>query len=79
VACISCTIEVLDQRGSADRFLARYRKTLSVCPQLLLGDQALHEFGSLLLIGLNALVQEHFAHLRNRPLLVFSDPLDVLP
>ena len=51
----------------------------SLCPQLLLGDQALHEFGSFLLIGLNALVQEHFAHLRNRPLLVFSDPLDVLP
>ena len=58
---------------------ARITATLSLCPQFLLGDQALHEFGSFLLIGLNALVQEHFAHLRNRPLLVFSDPLDVLP
>ena len=38
-----CTIEVLDQRGIADRFPVRYRKTLSLCPQLLLGDQALHE------------------------------------
>jgi hypothetical protein len=75
----SCTIEVLDQRGIADRFPVRYRKNLSLCPQLLLGDQALHEFGSFLLIGLNALVQEHFAYLRNRPLLVFSDPFDVLP
>jgi hypothetical protein len=45
----------------------------------LLGNQALHEFRSFLLIGLDALVQEHFAHLRNRPLLVLSDPLDVLP
>ena len=58
---------------------ARITATLSLCPQFLLGDQALHEFGSFLLIGLNALVQEHFAHLRNRPLLVFSDPFDVLP
>jgi hypothetical protein len=58
---------------------ARITATLSLCPQFLLGDQALHEFGSFLLIGLNALVQEHFAHLRNRPLLVLSDPLDVLP
>ena len=74
-----CTIEVLDQRGIADRFPVRYRKTLSLCPQLLLGDQALHEFGPFLLIGLNALVREHFAHLRNRPPLVFSDPFDVLP
>jgi len=75
----SCTIEVLDQRGIADRFPVRYRTTLSLGPQLLLGDRALDEFGSFFLVGLTALVQEHFAHLRNRPLLVFSDPLDVLP
>jgi hypothetical protein len=39
----SCTIEVLDQPGIADRFPVRYRKALSLCPQLLLGDQTLHE------------------------------------
>jgi len=44
----SCTIEVLDQRGIADRFPVRYRKTLSLSPQLLLGDQALDEFGPFL-------------------------------
>ena len=43
-----CTIEVLDQRGIADRFPVRYRKTLSLSPQLLLGDQALDEFGPFL-------------------------------
>ena len=52
-----CTIEVLDQRGIADRFPVRYRKTLSLSPQLLLGDQALDEFGPFLLIVLNALAR----------------------
>jgi hypothetical protein len=53
--------------------------SISLCPQLLFGNQALHKPRSFFLVGLNALVQEHFAHLRNRPLLVFSDPLNVLP
>jgi hypothetical protein len=32
-------------------------------PSLLLGDQALHELGPLLLVGLDAFVQQHFADL----------------
>jgi hypothetical protein len=39
-------------------------------PSLLLGDQALHELGPFFLVGLNTFVKEHFADLRQSPLLV---------
>ena len=73
----SCTIAVLDQRGIADRFPVRYRKTLSLCSQLLLGDQALHESGSFLLIRFDPFIQQHLADLRDVALLVLSHSFNV--
>ncbi len=46
-------------------------------PQLLFGDQALHKFGTFLLIGLDALVKQHFADLRYRSLLLLSTAANV--
>jgi hypothetical protein len=41
-------------------------------PQLLFGDQALHELGSFFLVGLAPFVQQHLGDLGKIPLLVIS-------
>ena len=48
-------------------------------PGLLLGDQELHELGLFLLVRLNPFVQQHLADLRDRPLFLVSDSLNVSP
>jgi hypothetical protein len=41
-------------------------------PSLLLGNQALHELGPFLLVGLDPFVQQHLADLRYRPVFFIS-------
>jgi len=48
-------------------------------PGLLLGDQALHELGPFLLVSLDALVQQHLTDLRDGPLLLIRNLLNVPP
>ena len=52
-------------------------RVLLLHPQLLLGDKALHQLSPFLLIGLDTLIQEHFANLRNVSLLVIRYSLNV--
>jgi hypothetical protein len=42
-------------------------------PSLLLGDQSLHELGTFLFVGLDTLVKQHLADLRDGPLFLLSD------
>ena len=46
-------------------------------PSLLLSDQALHELGALLLVGLDAFVEQHFTNLAQGSLFLFGNPLEV--
>jgi hypothetical protein len=48
-------------------------------PGLLLGDQALHELGPFPLVGLDTFVQQHLADLRDGPLFLIGDSLNVSP
>lgn len=48
-------------------------------PSFLLGDQALNKLGPLLLVGLNPFVQQHLTDLRDGPLFLISDLLNVAP
>jgi hypothetical protein len=48
-------------------------------PGLLLGHQALHELGPFLLVGLDPFVQQHLTNLRDGPLFLISDSLNVSP
>lgn len=50
-----------------------------VDPALLLSDETLHELWPLLFIGFDAFVQQHFTNLRDGPLFLISDLLNVAP
>ena len=47
-------------------------------PGLLLGDQALHEVGPFLLVGLHTLRREQLANLRNAPRFTVRDSLNLI-
>jgi hypothetical protein len=91
-AMIDATITGLEDAGAqiqmtcrvvgADRPRAAAPLVAGSCifgPGLLLGDQALHELGALVLVGFDTFVQQHFTNLRDGPLFLISDLLNVAP
>ena len=49
----------------------------SSAPLFLFGDEAHHKLGTVFLVSVDAFVEQHFAYLRNIPLFVVRNSLDL--